>query len=74
MLFHMVQSVRAESIGATARQSMDGAERGTPVENLNPSDAVVRMAHDASCRTFPGSVRALVGRPDPYKRPPGWPG
>ena len=31
MLFHMVQSVRAESIGATARQSMDGAERGTPV-------------------------------------------
>ena len=34
MLFHMVQSVRADSIGATARQSMDGAERGTPVENL----------------------------------------
>ena len=45
-----------------------------PAHVLNPSDAVVRMAHDASCRTFPGSVRSLVGRPEPSKRPPGWPG
>ena len=41
---------------------------------VNPSEHAMRMAHDASCRTFPGSVRALVGRPEPYKRPPGWPG
>ena len=26
-----LRSVRADSIGATARQSMDGAERGTPL-------------------------------------------
>ena len=43
MLFHMVQSVRAESIGATARQSMDGAERGTPVENLKTLVSLVSL-------------------------------
>ena len=42
--------------------------------SFNPSQCVVRMAVLCSCRTFPGSVRALVGRPEPYKRPPGWPG
>ena len=42
--------------------------------SVNPSRVLMRMAHDASCRTFPGSVRPLVGRPEPSKRPPGWPG
>ena len=41
---------------------------------INPSERLMRMAVLCSCRTFPGSVRALVGRPEPYKRPPGWPG
>ena len=40
---------------------------------VNPSERLVHMAAHASCRAFPGSVRALVGRPEPSKGPPGWP-
>ena len=60
----------------TARVSIHApsAQSAAKGQLFNPSHAVVRMAHDASCRTFPGSVRSLVGRPEPYKRPPGWPG
>ena len=33
-----------------------------PGGTIKSSDGIVRMAPDASCRTFPGSVRSLVGR------------
>ena len=42
--------------------------------SFNPSEALMRMAHDAPRRDRPGLSWALAGLPEPSQGSPGWPG